>query len=390
MPAKKILLVANTAWNLWNYRRTLIHALRTAGFEVVTAAPDDRFSPLPETRFVPLKHLSRRSFSPLKNLYALLELYRLLKHERPDAALLYTIKPNILGNLAARLTDTTAISVVEGLGHSGGPATRWRWLARPLYRLAFKFAARVVFLNRDDARDFLAQKLVTPAQCRIIPGPGIDTEFFRPPAVHVAKVDKAATVTFLFCGRLLYEKGIREFIEAARVVHGSSGATAGFRVLGSPDPDNPSSVEPVELAAWRHEGIVQFFDAADDVRPQLHEADVLVLPSYYREGVPRSVLEAMAMEKIIVTTDTPGCRDTVEDGRNGFLVPPRRADLLAQTMLRILALPPETRTAMGRYGRAKVIREFSDAVVLPQYLALLRELPAKKEAARTPLPPPEP
>lgn len=389
MPAKKILLVANTAWNLWNYRRTLIHALNTAGFEVVTAAPDDRFSSLLETRFVPLKHLSRRSFSPIKNLYALLELYRLLKHERPDAALLYTIKPNILGNFAARLTGTTTISVVEGLGHSGGSATRWQRPARLLYRLAFKFAARVVFLNRDDAQDFLAHKLVAPTQYRIIPGPGIDTEYFLPPAIHVTKASKASIVTFLFCGRLLYEKGIREFIEAARTVH-RSGATAGFRILGSPDPDNPSSVEPVELATWRHEGIVQFSDAADDVRPQLHEADVLVLPSYYREGVPRSVLEAMAMEKIIVTTDTAGCRDTVEDGRNGFLIPPRRADLLAQTMLRILVLPPETRTAMGRYGRAKVIREFSDAVVLPQYLALLQELPAKKEASRTPLPPPEP
>ncbi|MBL7799034.1 MAG: glycosyltransferase family 4 protein [Saprospiraceae bacterium] len=373
MPTKKILLVANTAWNLWNYRRALIRALQTAGYEVVTAAPDDRFGSFLETRFIPLKHLSRRSFAFSQNLLALLELYRLLKRERPDAVLFYTIKPNILGNLAAQLSRTPAISVVEGLGYNGTSAAHWRWLAAPLYRLALLRTRRVVFLNRDDAQEFLQQKLVTQTQCRILPGPGIDTEYFCQPAFAKVTADKPDTVTFLFCGRLLYEKGIREFVEAARAVR-QAGATAVFRVLGNPDPGNPSSIEPVELDTWRHEGIVQFYDSADDVRPQLAEADVLVLPSYYREGVPRSVLEAMAMGKIIVTTDTPGCRDTVEEGQNGFLIPPRRADLLAQTMLRVLGLPKNTRTELGRHSREKVIREFSDAEVLPQYLALLTEL----------------
>ena len=373
MPTKKILLVANTAWNLWNYRRALIRALQTAGYEVVTAAPDDRFGSFLQTRLVALEHLSRRSFSILHNLLALLELYRLLKRERPDAVLFYTIKPNILGNFAARLSRTPVLSVVEGLGHSGTSAAHWRWLAAPLYRFALLRTRCVVFLNRDDAQEFLQQKLITQTQCRIIPGPGVDTAYFCPPAFAKATADKPDTVIFLFCGRLLYEKGIREFVEAARAVR-QTGATAVFRVLGNPDPGNPSSIEPAELDTWRHEGVVQFSDAADDVRPQLAEADVLVLPSYYREGVPRSVLEAMSMEKIIVTTDTPGCRDTVEHGKNGFLIPPRRADLLAQTMLRMLKLPKNTRMEMGRHSREKVIREFSDAVVLPQYLALLRDL----------------
>lgn len=387
MPTKKILLVANTAWNLWNYRRALIRALQTAGYEVVTAAPDDRFGSFLETRFIPLKHLSRRSFSLLQNLLALLELYRLLKRERPDAVLFYTIKPNILGNLAARLSRTPVLSVVEGLGYNATSAAQWRWLAAPLYRLALLRTRRVVFLNRDDAQEFLQQKLVTQTQCRIVPGPGVDTEYFCPPAFAKATADKPDTVTFLFCGRLLYEKGIREFIEAARAVR-QAGATAVFRVLGNPDPGNPSSIEPAELDTWQREGVVQFYAAADDVRPQLAEADVLVLPSYYREGVPRAVLEAMAMGKIIVTTDTPGCRDTVEPDKNGFLIPPRRADLLAQTMLRMLDLPKNTRTDMGRYSRAKVIREFSDTVVLPQYLSILEDILREKARPHTPPPPP--
>jgi len=386
MPTKKILLVANTAWNLWNYRQALIRTLQTNGYEVVLAAPDDRFSPLLETTFVPLRHLSRRSFSVFQNLRALLELYRLFRLERPAAVLLYTIKPNILGNIAARLAGTPAISIVEGLGYSGTSAERWRRLAAPLYRLALQSARRVVFLNRDDAQEFFLKKIVSAVQSRIIPGPGVDTNHFRTPStVHRLP----STVSFLFCGRLLSEKGIREFVAAARELR-QTGAIAGFCVVGSPDSGNPSSIEPDEISVWQQEGIVSFNGAADDVRPHLAEVHVLVLPSYYREGVPRSVLEAMAMEKIIVTTDTPGCRDTVDEGENGFLLPPRRADLLAQIMLRILDLSPDKRTNMGRYSREKVIREFSDAVVLPQFLALIRDVLAETEALRMPQSPSEP
>jgi len=382
IPAKKILLVANTAWNLWNYRRALIRTLQTAGYEVATAAPDDRFSCLPETRFFSLQHLSRRSFSPFQNLRAVLELFRLFRDAKPDVVLLYTVKPNILGNLAARLSAVPAISIVEGLGHSGTSAARWRWLAAPLYRFALQFARQVVFLNHDDAQEFLRQKLVAPTQCRIIPGPGVDTDFFYQPAVAKTESGESSTVTFLFCGRLLYEKGIREFVEAARAVRQTE-ARAIFRVLGSPDPGNPSSVELQELETWQQEGTVSFADAADDVRPHLAEADVLVLPSYYREGVPRSVLEAMAMEKIIITTDMPGCRDTVDEGKNGFLIPPHRSDLLAQAIRRILALSPDERAEMGRFSREKVIREFSDLIVLPQYLDLIGEVLAETIAPRT-------
>ncbi|MBK9337751.1 MAG: glycosyltransferase family 4 protein [Lewinellaceae bacterium] len=386
MPPEKILLVANTSWNVWNYRRALIQALQLSGYEIVVAAPADRFSPRLNTRFLPLRHLSRRSFSIFQNLRTLVELLHLFRLERPDIVLLFTIKPNTLGNLAARLTGTPTISVVEGLGHSGTSAARWRRLAAPLYRFALRHAYRVIFLNRDDMREFLEQKIITPAQAQIIPGPGIDPDHFQPQPFPRSQ---KSTVTFLFCGRLLSEKGIREFVEAARQVR-QTGAAARFCVVGSPDPGNPASIEIEVLRTWQQEGAVEFFGAADDVRPHLAEADVLVLPSYYREGVPRSVLEAMAMQKIIATTDTPGCRDTVEEGKNGFLFPPRRADMLAQIMLRILALPAATRSRMGLFSRQKVLREFADAVVLPQYLALLHDFFSEKENPRKPPLPPLP
>ncbi len=366
MSEKKILLVANTAWNLWNYRRALIHALEQAGYQVILAAPEDNFEKkLPaKIRFIPLRRLSRRSFSLIQNLYALLELRRVFQNEKPDLILLFTIKPNILGNIAASMPGLKTISMVEGLGYSGSHAARWRWLAAPLYRLALGNAQKIIFLNRDDAQEFSDLRLVTRNKLAIIPGPGIDLEYFH------ARDKKTRGFCFLFCGRLLVEKGIREFVAAAKIIKQQYPETI-FQVLGGPDSGNPSSVTTAEIDHWKQETFIQFSGQTDDVRPVLAEADVLVLPSYYREGVPRSVLEAMAMEKIIITTDTPGCRDTVEENKNGFLIPPRHPESLVLAMQKVLELPAETRRQMGAYSREKVEREFSDAQVLPLLLDLI-------------------
>jgi len=372
-PVKKILLVANTAWNLWNYRQSLIRALTQSGYTVVLVAPDDRFRDLllqiPGVRFIALRHLSRKGLSPLQNLKLLLELSRIFRQEKPDIALLYTVKPNILGNFAAELAgDFKTVSVVEGLGYSGSAAARWRWLAALLYRLALRKTQKVVFLNRDDCREFLNKHLIRPAQAQIIPGPGIDLSHFQP-----AGNPPAYPFVFLFSGRLLPEKGIREFAEAAKLLHREN-VRAIFRILGAPDPGNPASIHKVEVAGWAAEGFLEYLGSADDVRPALAEAHVLVLPSFYREGVPRSVLEAMAMGKIIITTDTPGCRDTVDDGKNGFLVPLRDGNALSDVMQRVLQLMPEERLEMGARSIRKVKEEFSDEIVIPLYVTLLESL----------------
>ncbi|MCB0533697.1 MAG: glycosyltransferase family 4 protein [Lewinellaceae bacterium] len=372
MPAKKILLVANTAWNLWNYRRALIGKILEAGYDVVLAAPPDRFQQQLQdrfsVRFVPLKHLSRRSFSILKNVRFIWECCRLYRRERPDLVLLFTIKPNILGNIAARLIGISTLSVIEGLGYSGTHAARWRWLAAPLYRLALKHQGKVVFLNHADRQAFCEHKLVKPDQTLLIHGPGVDTEYFK--AAHHTNSEK---VVFLYCSRLLIEKGIREFVEAARKMKQLHNNLE-FHVLGDPDPGNPATLTETELQAWKRQQIVQFFSSVDDVRPYLAQADVLVLPSYYREGVPRTVLEAMAMEKIIVTTEMPGCRDTVEEGENGFLVLPKNVDALIEAMQKICTSTPENRRQMGAYSRQKVLQEFSDQQILPQYLNAIKSL----------------
>lgn len=364
--------MANTTWNLWNYRLSLIRALVRQGWTVILAAPEDRFRDvllqIDGVRFCALRHLSRKSLSPLQNLRLLLELYRLFRREKPALAMLYTIKPNILGNYAAALAGVRTVSVLEGLGYSGSASARWRRLTALLYRLALHTARKVVFLNTDDRREFLEKKLVQPAKTLVIHGPGIDTAHFSPPEQQA----KGKPV-FLFSGRLLAEKGIRLFADAAEQLH-REGAPAVFQILGAPDPGNPSTIDPAEVQNWANAGFVHYLGSADDVRPKLARADVLVLPSWYREGVPRSVLEAMAMGKIIITTDTPGCRDTVESGKNGFLVPPGDTPALTNAIRQVLALTPEQRTAMSAGSIEKVRTEFSDEVVLPEYLQVIESV----------------
>lgn len=381
---KKIILVANTSWNLWNYRLSLIRALTGQGYTVVLAAPADRFRDtllhLGGIRFISLRHLSRKSLSPLQNLLLLWELYRLFRREKPALAVLYTIKPNIFGNFAAALTGIKTVSVLEGLGYTGTASVRWRRLAALLYRLALRTARKVVFLNADDCREFLEKRLVRPAKTQVIHGPGIDTAHFSP--LEWQEKDR---LVFLFSGRLLTEKGIRSFADAAEQLR-REGVPAIFQILGAPDSGNPTSIDIREVHNWANAGFVQYHGSADDVRPFLAQADVLVLPSWYREGVPRSVLEAMAMGKIIITTDTPGCRDTVEPGKNGFLIPPGDTGALINAMRQVLAAAPEQRAYMSARSIEKVRTEFSDTVVLPQYLRVIERAWASVSARETPTP----
>lgn len=372
-PAPRIALVASIAWTLWNYRLGLIRALESAGFEVVLLAADDasrlKIEQHARAKFFPLRQISRRSLSPFQNLKFLFEIFFALRRHRPDLALFFTIRPNTLGNLAAAAAGVPSISTIEGMGISGSSQDWLRRLTKTLYRLAFRHASKVIFLNNDDLQEFLRQQVIRPEKALLVHGPGIDLNHFSPRG----KSHSFEKIVFLFVARLLSEKGIREFAGAARILK-NKGARAEFRVLGSTDSGNPTTISDTELDSWVGDGILQYLGFQDDVRPAIAAADVLVLPSYYREGVPRSVLEAMGMGKPIITTDNVGCRDTVEEGENGFLVPPRNVETLVKAMEKAIGLSAEQRAEMGRKSRQKALAEFSDELVLPKYLALIREV----------------
>ena len=372
-PAPRIVLVASIAWTLWNYRLALIHALESVGYEVILIAADDasrlKLERNTNAKFIPLRHINRSSLSPLTNFRLLMELYFLLRRVKPDVVLCFTIRPNTLGNFAASALGIPCISIIEGMGISGSTRHWLRWIMQTMYRLAFRSAKKVIFLNKDDQHEFVQKQIVSAAKSVLIHGPGIDLVHFSPRP----NTETSSSMVFLFVARLLSEKGIREFVAAARILK-MKGKKAEYRVLGSTDAGNPTSIKESELKEWVNEGIIQYYGFKDDVRPFIASADVLVLPSYYREGVPRAVLEAMAMGKMIITTDNVGCRDTVENGENGYLVPPRDAAALALTMKKVLGHTTAEIQLMGEKSRKKAETEFADRLVLPQYLSIIHSL----------------
>lgn len=366
----KITLTANTAWNLHHFRRPLIRRLVAEGHEVLLLAAADRYADdlkgLAGVRFRPLRHLRPQSKNPWREWLLLLELYRIYRRERPDLTLHFTIKPNLYGSLAAGRLGIPNIATVTGLGYTFINDTPGHRFVRQLYRRAFRRADRIVFQNPDDYRLLTESGLAAAERSVLIPGSGVDTDYFQPRE----KPEPADNFVFLFIGRLLIDKGIREFVDAARRLHQPGLA---FWVLGERPEDHPNRVPEAEWRASVDSGVIHWLGYEEDVRPVLARADALALPSY-REGLPRAVLEAMAMAKPIITTDTAGCRETVEVGKNGFLVPIRSEEALAEAMERLWRMDDELRMEMGRYSRRKVVKEFSEAVVLNGYSRLLLEV----------------
>ncbi len=368
MPSpKKVLFVANSAWNFWNYRRGLVSAVQQAGYEVVLAGGEDGFADRLAAPFYRLRYLRRSSPLAVRLPLAAMELGRLLTEEQPALCLFFTTPALLLGGVAARRMGIPYVSVVEGLGHLGTYAWRWRVLGQPLFRWALRGARSVLVLNSDDLRELVAGRVLSQAQVRLVPGPGIDDRLFSPVAPS-----RRQEVVFLYCGRLLKTKGVRLFAEAAQAVRAVDNRAI-FRIVGAPDPGNPASIPHLEIERWRKDGAVEYFGAVDDVRPHIADADVVVLPTYYREGMPRALLEAMCMEKVVLATDTPGCREIVVPGQTGFLVPARNIRALVQAMLSIVALPLDLRIKIGQAARQRVVQRFSERVVLPQYLQAIKE-----------------
>lgn len=361
--AAPVVVVANTAWNLAHFRRAVIERLLADGIRVVAAAAPDgserRLEALgAEFRPLPVEATGRSPFADLKLFVALV---RLLSDVRPRAMLSFTVKPNIYGAFAARLTGTPAIATVTGLGSSFLSGGALEKLVRSLYRLAFSNVRAVMFQNSADREHFLQSRLVSPGQGRVVGGSGIDLDRFRPEPVPEGK-----RFTFLLVGRVLRDKGVVEYADAARTLR-EAGIDAVFRIVGDRRPDNPSVVPERQIERWIADDIIEHHPPVDDIRPQIAAADCLVLPSY-REGLPRSLLEGMAMARPLIASDVPGCDEVVEHGANGLLCQPRSADSLAGAMRAMLALSPAERREMGCRGRAMAEARFGEDKVAAAYL----------------------
>ena len=369
----KIVICINTAWNLFNFRAGLIKALVAQGHEVVALAPADEYAPRLTAlgcRFVPL-HMDNGGTHPVRDALLMWRFLRLLRAERPDVFLGYTVKPNVYGSLAAHWLGIPVVNNIAGLG---AVFIRSGWLVRivrGLYKLALGKSARVFFQNPEDRQLFIEHQLVKAAVTDLLPGSGVDLERFMPVTLPQS-VEPGCKFRFLLIARMMRDKGVGEYVEAARLLR-QRWPLAEFCLLGFVDVQNPSAISRSEMDVWVAEGVVNYLGVSDDVRIQISTADCVVLPSY-REGTPRTLLEAAAMARPIITTDAVGCREVVDDGVNGYLCKVRDAADLAQKMERMLALSPEQRSQMGQRGRAKMQAEFDEQIVIAKYLAAIKEI----------------
>ena len=361
---KVIAIVSNTSWYLFNFRLKLLNTLQHQGYKVITIAPKDEYSiKLQEFGFefhdIKINNKGTNLFEDTKLLY---DFYKLYKYLSPDIILHNTIKPNIYGSMAAGILHIPVISNISGLGTVFLNNKISSKIARILYKIALRTPKKVFYQNSHDKDLFIKSNYVKKEKTELIPGSGVNTEKFKP---REGKACKSDTLRFLFIGRLLRDKGLIEYVEASKKI--ISNKNVECCILGPFYSANPSAINQSEMKKWVSEGYIKYIGTSDDVKTIIEEHDCIVLPSY-REGLSRVLLESASMAKPIITTNVPGCREVVDDGINGYLCEPKSIRDLANKMEMMLKLSDKDRIKMGQAGRAKMINEFDEKIVIDKYL----------------------
>lgn len=375
----RVAIVLNSSWNVYNFRLGLIFYLQKKGYQITVIAPKDAYSDKLKAQgcdFVDIP-MDSRGINPLQDIVLVWALYKVYKKLRPDVILHYTVKPNIYGTIAASMARIPMINNVCGLGTVFLKKGLVSLIATSLYKIAFQFPNKVFFQNEDDLALFIRKKLVHQKITDLIPGSGIDLEKFKPIENTDSYYNATRPFTFLVISRLIYDKGILEYIEAINILK-NRGVNARFQLLGAKDPIHKRGIPLEIIDKWINEGIVEYLGTLEDVRPVINESDCVVLPSY-REGLPRTLLEAASYEKPIVTTNTPGCRHVVQNHVNGYLCEVRDAHDLAEKMYQMYNKSYEERVSMGKAGRGLIKEKYDENIVINKYMRSIEEL--KKNTA---------
>lgn len=371
----RIFLFANTDWYLYNFRRSLACSLRDCGHELLLISPPGSYGGKLQDlglrwQSVPM---NRRSLNPLREVFLLWRLMRFMRRERPDVVHGFTIKCAVYGSLAARLVGVPArVNAVAGMGYVFTSDSLKARLLRPLVRLLLRLAlggrnARLILQNPDDVELFRKARLVDQDRVRLIPGSGVDCERFSPASATVS----SGRVRVVLPARLLWDKGLAEYVEAARLLRDRA-VPVDLLLAGEPDPGNPAAVPGEEVASWVAQGLIRRLGHVDDMPALFRSVDIVVLPSY-REGLPKGLIEAGASGCALVTTDVPGCREVVTHERDGLLVPVRDASALADAIER-LVFDPALRARLAAAAREKAVAEFDERIVIERTLEVYREL----------------
>ena len=369
--SKKVALSANTSWYLYNFRKNTIHQLIRSGYEVSVIAPVDEYSEKLEVMGAKFIHVNidKGGTNPLKDIKTFFHFMSIYNRVKFEVVLNFTPKNNIYSTLAAAINNIPSINNIAGLGILFINESFSSKIARFLYKVSQKYASKIFFQNEEDRSLFLKAGMASIEKTDRLPGSGADLSRF---SLSPAKDD--GVVRFLLIARMLFDKGIGHYVKAARELKKRYGNHVEFRLLGFLDVDNPSAVSRDQMSAWVDEGIVSYLGISDQVEQEIAQVDCMVLPSFYREGVPKSLLEAGAMGKPIVTTDNVGCRETVDNGVNGFLCEPRSTESLIDALDKMITLSHEERLAMGIASRKKIEAEFDEKIVINKYMNAIEEV----------------
>ena len=366
----KIAIVLNTSWNIYNFRLGLVKKLITKGNSVYAIAPHDEYSEKLENigcRYIPIR-MDSRGINPLKDIALIVELFAIYRKIKPDVILHYTIKPNIYGTMAARLLGIPVINNVCGLGTAFLKKNILSKVAATLYKIAFRSSRKIFFQNDEDKIFFEKAKIVRKDQAEVLPGSGIDPEIFK----SSGRIVKNKKFTFLLISRLIHDKGVLEYIDAIKILK-EQNIDANFQLLGKKDPKHRRGIPEELINQWMANNVVDYLGSTNDVKPFIENADCVVLPSY-REGTPRTLLEAASFSKPIIATRVAGCTNIVVDNQNGFLCKVKNSKDLADKMKKMAGLDETKRAEMGKKGRKRIEQVFDEKIVISKYLYAIDKL----------------
>lgn len=371
--SKLVVITCNTSWGIVNYRSTLIKSIQNMGYSVVTIAPNDTYSTKLEA--LGCIHINfdidSNSRNPIKDLLTLLNYLKLYKKLQPDVVLNYTAKPNIYSTLACSLFGLSSISNISGLGSGFIKETVVTKLLKFLYKIALKKASFIFLQNPDDYHFFKDLKIIKDSNSQILPGSGVNIDRFA--KVQIPHKNNGNFV-FLLVSRMMFSKGIRTLFNAGQKLYSKGHTNFQIHLLGNQEINNQDAIPNSVLQDWCREPFINYLGKTDDVVPYFEKAHCVILPSYYKEGTPRSLLEGLAVGRPIITTDTAGCKETVTDGINGFVIPPRNADMLSDRMEAMLTMSQEELQKMGDASREKAVSKFNEEIVIDAYLKKINQI----------------
>lgn len=366
---KKILFSGNDGWSMYRYRGCIFKRYVDLGFEVhVVCGKHKSADKISDTgAIVHQVKQSPNGMNPISEAQYFLTLFKIYNRVKPQFIFHFTVKPNIYGSLVARMLDIPCISVVAGAGPTFMADKPVNRLIKQLYRWASAHVREMWFLNEEDIARFTASKIINAERCFLLPSEGINTELYIRSTPYIKASPNDRSWKFLLSARMIWEKGVGLYVEAAKQVR-SKYPSSQFFLIGFMEPHNPAMISKKQMDEWVEQGWVEYMGLSDDMIGVLEDMDCVVLPSYYLEGVPMSLMEAASMEIPIITSDNPGCREVVDDGINGYLCKPKDLDSLVNAIEKFIALTSEQRAQMGKAGRIKMKTCFHESIVVEKYV----------------------